>query len=363
MFVGVSRTLARGFTWSTTTITVTMIDSMHTADHALQPDLSIVVPVYRSEDCLEALIEAVAEALNPTNRDYEVVLVNDCSPDNSWAVIEVICRSNPQVVGIDLRRNFGQDNAIITGLRLARGKYVAIMDDDLQHHPRDLPALLDKIEEGADAVYADFGVKRQKLWKNLGSWFNGKFAEWVINKPKDVYLSPYKIIRKEVVEMICKYDGPDPYIDGLLFQITSRISQIPVDHHPRYAGRSTYTFWKSLRVWARLAFSFSARPMRLVSWFGFGFATLGLLLAVLVVLYRLLFPEDFSPNAVGWASLMVALLVLSGIQMLFFGILGEYTGRTFVRVNNKPQAAIREVINRGAQEQSGVEEKLISSKG
>lgn len=343
-------------------MTVAIIDAMPTGDHPLQPDLSIVVPVYRSEDCLEALIDAIVEALNPANRSYEVILVNDCSPDKSWAVIESICRANENVVGVDLRRNFGQDNAIITGLRLARGKYVAIMDDDLQHHPRDLPALMNKIEEGSDAVYADFGVKRQKLWKNLGSWFNGKFAEWVINKPKELYLSPYKIIRSDVVEMICKYDGPDPYIDGLLFQVTSRISQIPVDHHSRYAGRSTYTFWKSLRVWARLAFSFSARPMRLVSWFGFGFATLGLALAALVVLYRVFFPEDFSPNAVGWASLMVALLVLSGIQMLFFGILGEYTGRTFVRVNNKPQAAIREVVNRDARETADVQQRVTSGK-
>jgi polyisoprenyl-phosphate glycosyltransferase len=336
-----------------------MIDSMHTGDRLLQPDLSIVVPVYRSEDCLEALIEAIAESLDPTNRGYEVVLVNDCSPDNSWGVIEAICRTNPNVVGIDLRRNFGQDNALITGLRQARGRYVAIMDDDLQHHPRDLLALLDKIEEGADAVYADFRLKRQKLWKNLGSWFNGKFAQWVINKPKDIYLSPYKIIRKEVVEMICRYDGPDPYIDGLLFQITSKITQIPVDHHRRYAGASTYTLWKSLRVWGRLAFSFSTRPMRLVSWLGFGFAALGLLLAVVVILYRLLFPEQFPPGAVGWASLMVALLVLSGIQMLFFGILGEYTGRTFLKVNDKPQAAIREVLNQVRTPVAAGEEKVL----
>jgi undecaprenyl-phosphate 4-deoxy-4-formamido-L-arabinose transferase len=336
---------------------------MHNSHPAVSPDLSVVVPVYGSEECLNALVDAISSALGPTDRDYEIVLVNDGSPDNSWTVIETICRKNPQVIGVDLRRNFGQDNAIITGLRLSRGKYVAIMDDDLQHHPRDLPALLNKIEdERSDAVYADFRVKQQKLWKNLGSWFNGKFAEWVINKPKEIYLSPYKIIRREVVDMICNYDGPDPYIDGLLFQITSRISQIPVDHHQRYAGQSTYTVWKSIRVWARLAFSFSARPMRLVSWVGFVFAMLGMLLALTVVLYRLFFPEDFSPNAVGWASLMVALLVLSGIQMLFFGILGEYTGRTFVRVNNKPQAAIREIVNQDASEEAGVENQLISGK-
>ena len=340
-----------------------MIQSMQNIHRTGSPDLSVVIPVYKSEECLGALVEEIASALNPTNRDYEVVLVNDGSPDNSWQVIETICRNNPQVIGVDLRRNFGQDNAIITGLRVARGRYVAIMDDDLQHHPRDLPALLQKIEqERGDAVYADFRVKQQKLWKNLGSWFNGKFAEWVIDKPKEIYLSPYKIIRKEVVETICNYDGPDPYIDGLLLQITSRISQIPVDHHPRCAGRSSYTLWKSIRVWARLAFSFSARPMRLVTWVGFAFAMLGMLVAVLVVLYRVFFPEDFSSNAVGWASLMVALLVLSGIQMLFFGILGEYSGRTFVRVNNKPQAAIREIVNQDTSEEVSVEKQVISGK-
>jgi len=318
---------------------------MHMRDQLIQPDLSIVVPVYRSEDCLDALVAAIEKEMTPTGRHFEVVLVNDFSPDNSWAVIESLCDAHPNVVGVDLRRNFGQDNAIITGLRITRGKYVAIMDDDLQHHPRDLPALINKIEEGSDVVYADFSLKQQKLWKNLGSWFNGKVAEWVINKPKDIYLSPYKIIRKEVVEMICEYDGPDPYIDGLLFQITARIAQIPAEHHSRHAGKSTYTFWKSVRVWARLAFSFSAKPLRVVSWFGFVLAGLGLLLALVVISYRLFFPEDFGPAAVGWASLMVAILIVSGIQMIFFGVLGEYTGRTFRRVNNKPQTAIRKVLN------------------
>src|ERR1051325_7222241 len=119
-------------------------------------DQSLVVPVCRSVDCLDALVAAIEEAMAPTRLHFEVVLVNDFSPDSSWAVIEALCDSRPNGIGIDLRRNFGQDNAIITGLRIARGRYVAIMDDDLQHHPRDLPALISKIEEGADVVYADF---------------------------------------------------------------------------------------------------------------------------------------------------------------------------------------------------------------
>src|SRR5947209_12618664 len=138
------------------------------------PVLSIVVPVYRSADCLRALTSAIAEALDPGGPSYEVILVNDGSPDKSWDVIESICRTDPRVVGVDLRRNFGQDNAILTGLRFVRGQYVAIMDDDLQHDPRDLPVLLARLESGFDVVFGDFRVKRQRRWKNVGSWLNGK---------------------------------------------------------------------------------------------------------------------------------------------------------------------------------------------
>ncbi len=291
-----------------------MTDQPEPSTGRREPKLSIVVPVYRSEGCLEALADAIAAALGPIGWEYELVLVNDNSPDRSWMVIESLCRDHPNVVGVDLRRNFGQDNAILTGLRFARGRSIAIMDDDLQHDPRDLPALVAKAEEGADLVYADFRVKRQKLWKNLGSWFNGKVAEWLIGKPRRVYLSPYKVIRKEVADLIRRYEGPYPYIDGLLFQVTSRIAQVPATHHDRFAGTSGYTLWRSIAVWARLATSFSVRPLRLVTWCGFGLASFGALLAVWVVFYRLLFPEDFPPGAAGWASLMVALLVIGGAR-------------------------------------------------
>src|SRR4051812_7084878 len=237
---------------------------------ASAPDLSVVIPVYRSEDCLPALVSAIEQALVSAGRTYEVVLVNDCSPDQSWKVIRALCRDHANIIGVDLRRNFGQDNAILTGLRLARGRFVAIMDDDLQHDPADLPALLAKLEDGdaADVVYADFRVKRQAAWKNLGSWFNGKVAEWVLDKPRGIYLSPYKVMRREVAELICRYDGPDPYVDGLLFQVTSRFAHVPVEHHDRHAGRGNYNLGRSIAVWARLATGFSVRPLRLVTWFG-----------------------------------------------------------------------------------------------
>lgn len=307
-------------------------------------DLSIVVPVYRSAECLEKLVAAIGDALIPAGLRHEIILVNDGSPDESWAVIERLANKYHNVIGIDLRRNFGQDNALLTGIREARGGYVALMDDDLQHDPRDLPGLLLALQSGFDVVYADFRKKHHKMWKRLGSWFNGKVAEWVLQKPKHIYLSSYKVMRQEVAEVIGAYSGPEPYIDGLLLQVTSRITQLPVNHRPRYAGESTYTLYKSIRVWGRVAFSFSVKPLRVVSVFGIAFSGLGVLLAVAVVLYRLLSPESFEASTAGWASLAVAVLFFGGLQMIFFGILGEYAGRTFLRVNEKPQTAIRAII-------------------
>src|SRR5262249_41565580 len=153
----------------------------------------------------------------------------DGSPDHTWDAIATVCSTHDEVIGVDLRRNFGQDNAILAGLRLARGRAIAIMDDDLQHDPADLPALLTKLEDGADVVYADFRERRQAAWKNLGSWFTGRFAEWILDKPRGIYLSPYKVLRRDVAELICRYDGPEPYVDGLLFRVTSRFAQVPVD--------------------------------------------------------------------------------------------------------------------------------------
>jgi undecaprenyl-phosphate 4-deoxy-4-formamido-L-arabinose transferase len=317
------------------------------------PRLSIVIPVYRSEDCLAELMRVITQTLAPYDWDYEVILVNDFSPDRSWQVIESLCHRYPHLVGVDLRRNFGQDNAILTGLRLSRGRYVAIMDDDLQHDPKYLPALMEKAaEDGADVAYADFEKKQQRLWKNMGSWINGKIADRVLWKPKDVYLSPYKVIVREVVDLICNYSGPKPYIDGLLFQATWRMTSIPVEHRSRYAGQSTYSVWKSLEVSARLIFSFSVKPVRLVTWCGLVMALLAVFAATGITLYRLLLPQDFPAAAVGWSSLMVVFLLLSGIQMTCLGILGEYAGRAYLLVNRHPQTSIRTVVGESARAQS-----------
>lgn len=315
------------------------------------PDLSIVVPAYRSMDCLKPLAEAVEASLRSTGWRYELILVNDGSPDGTWPVIERLSRTDPRIVGVDLRKNFGQDNAILTGLRLASGRYVAVMDDDLQHDPADLPALLERLESPdengvpPDVVYADFRRKHQARWKNLGSWFNGKVAEYVLDKPKNVYLSPYKVMRCEVADLICRFDGPEPYVDGLLYQVTSRFASLTVEHHQRFAGQGNYNLMRSIAVWARLATGFSVRPLRLVTLCGLTLGVLGVLLAAAVIYYRLAYPEQFPAAVAGWASLMVGQLLIGGVLMVFLGVLGEYAGRVHTAMaGRKPQATIRKVL-------------------
>lgn len=305
------------------------------------PSLSVVVPAYRSSDCLNELAERVRCVCQKAGEPYELILVNDCSPDDTWAVIERLTRDDPAVVGINLRKNFGQDNALMAGLNVARGSAVIIMDDDLQHDPADIPALLAKLREGYDVVYATYRKEHQKLWKNIGSWFNGKVAEVVLDKPRDVYLSPYKAIASGVVTEVVRYRGPYPYVDGLLFRTTSRMTQVPVSHHPRYRGRSTYTIWKSIAVWARLSTNFSVVPLRLATFLGAVIAGLGFVLATGFLALRLLRPA-IADSAVGWASIVVSVLVLGGLQLAMLGVMGEYVGRMHLNLNNRPQYIVRE---------------------
>jgi len=301
--------------------------------------VSVVVPVYRSENCLDRLVEAISESFRASGREHEIVLVNDGSPDRSWDRIVDLAGRYATVRGVNLRRNFGQDNALMAGLRLAGGDVVVIMDDDLQHDPRDAEHLIGKVEEGFDVCYARFPVKHQTWWKNMGSWLNDRVANIVLGKPEEIYLSPYKAIHGDVVREIVKYDGPYPYVDGLLLRVTNNITQIDIEHHDRYAGKGNFNLVKSVSTWLKLATSFSLAPLRAATILGFGFACFGLLLATFFAVKQLI--GRAAP--LGWASTMVALLVLGGVQLGCIGLIGEYLGRVFLHLNRRPQYVVKNV--------------------
>jgi len=303
--------------------------------------LSVVVPVYNSEQCLGALVEKISEALHEKGISYEVVLVNDGSNDHSWGKISELSKRFEQINGINLRKNFGQDNAIMAGLINSQGEIIVIMDDDLQHDPCDLIPLMRKVEEGYDVCYASFAIKKQSWFKNYGSWFNGKVAEIVLKKPREIYLSPYKAINRKIVDEINKYDGPYPYIDGLIFNFTQNITQIMAQHHQRFAGKGNFNLIKSLSIWSRLAISFSIAPLRIATFIGFIIASVSFMLALLFIIQYVL----GEPAPSGWASMIVVVLFLGGIQLLILGVMGEYIGRLALYNNKKPQFSIDKIIS------------------
>ena len=301
-------------------------------------EISIVIPVYNSHECVAEISRQIADALKGI--EYEQIMVNDCSKDSSWDEIKKEAEKNPNLVGINLRKNGGQDSAILAGLNYAKGNYVVIMDDDLQHSPYDILKLYEEAKKGFDVVYADFDSKKQKLWKNLGSWFNGKISEIALDKPKNIYLSPFKIICHGVVEEMIKFNNLFPYIDGLIFQVTKNITQIPIEHHKREMGKSNYNLIKSIKVFLRMLFGFSTMPLLLTFYAGMISAFAGLGLAVFYVI------EYFSGRAdvTGWTTLVILLLVLGGLILVSLGIIGKYLGQIYLTQNNCPKFIVREVV-------------------
>jgi len=314
----------------------------------------VVVPVYRSAECLVELATRVDQACRRIGISHELILVDDCSPDRSWQVIEELNRRELSVVGVQLRKNVGQDNAIMAGFNTAQGSAMVVMDDDLQHDPEDIGPLLRELRQGYDVVYAKYRHTYQKLWKNLGSWFNGKVAQVVLGKPPHIYLSPYKIITADVVAEITRYRGPYPYVDGLIFRTTSNIGQVTVEHHPRFRGQGTYTLWKSIAVWARLCTNFSVVPLRIATLTGALSAGAGLSAGLGFLIYRL-FEPTFAVSQEGWMSVIVSILVLGGIQLLTIGMLGEYVGQMHLNINSRPQYVMRTRLPRRTGEPEAVE--------
>ncbi|MEK0081919.1 glycosyltransferase family 2 protein [Benzoatithermus flavus] len=316
-------------------------------DPAARPGLSIVVPVYRGADTVGELVAALAKL--EVAGGLEIVLVNDGSPDNSGEVCRALVASMPvPITFVEHARNYGEHNAVMTGLRHARGAYVITMDDDLQNPPDEVVRLYDHARRNdLDVVYARYAEKQHALWRNLGSRFANRVADILLDKPKGLYLSSFRCMSRLAVDSILAYEGPYPYVDGLLMQVTSRIDSILVRHLPRRHGRSNYTLKRLLRLWLNLALNFSILPLRLSVLLGLVMGTIGLVGALVVVVESI-----YERPPAGWASTMVVVLLLSGVQLAMLGIVGEYVGRVFLTANHKPQGIVRAVL-RSEQRQAG----------
>lgn len=309
----------------------------------MPPLISVVIPVYGSETILPELVAQLETELGKLSgsEGFEVILVHDHGPDNSWGVIENLVSTRPWLKAIDLRMNAGQHNAILAGLNFARGKFTVTMDDDLQHSPGDIKSVIAALKNGHDAAYVQFGHREHALWKRIGSAFNDRVAQRLLDKPKGLYLSPFRGMTAEIREHVAAYRGPFIYLDGLILQATDRIAQVDGTHHPRSDGRSGYSLRKSISLWLQMATSFSIGPLRIISFAGIVASVVGFILATVVVIQKLTTPD----LSVGWASLIVAILITGGLQLLALGAIGEYVGRVLLSVNERPQFQIRSKRN------------------
>jgi len=299
--------------------------------------LSLVIPVYNGQRTVGALVEALGGLAIPGG--HEVVLVNDGSPDESEAVCRALAeRSEVPVTFVNLSRNFGEHNAVMAGLAFARGDYVITMDDDLQNPPEEVARLAAYAKsQRLDVVYTRYRTKQHALWRNLGSRFANWAANLVLEKPKDLYLSSFRCVSAFVVENVLRYQGPYPYVDGLILQVTRNVGSLEVLHLPRAEGRSNYTLRRLVRLWLNMFVNFSVIPLRFSALMGFITSILGVIWAAITILEAL---TGKPPE--GWASLMVAVLLLSGLQLMLLGIVGEYLGRVFLTANGKPQYIVRD---------------------
>lgn len=302
--------------------------------------ISFVIPCYRSESTIGGVVDDIFKTY--AAQDFEIILVNDCSPDNTLAVLKEICGKYKNVRMLSFARNFGQHSALMAGLRESTGDIVVCLDDDGQTPPAESVKLIDKINEGFDVVYARYEDKQHSVFRNWGSRLNNRMSEIMLGKPKDLYMSSYVAMRRFVVDEILRYDNPYPYLGGLVLRTTSSITDVPVVHKKRAEGASGYSLGKLINLWMNGFTSFSIKPLRIATVLGLIFALAGFVAAIVLIIQKLLYWDKI---ALGWTSNMAAMVFIGGLILLVLGLVGEYMGRTFISMNKQPQYVIKEKIN------------------
>lgn len=302
--------------------------------------LSIVIPVYNSNKTINILVERIREVLS-NKLIFEVVLVNDGSKDDSYEKCRELARKYSFIKFINLSKNFGQHNAILAGLHFVKGNYIVFMDDDLQIPPEEIPKLINKIEEGYDVVYANYHYKYHSRLRNIGSWINDIMSYILLKKPKKLKITSFFIIKKYLIDEILNYTGPYPYLGGLILRSTDNIGMIDITHEKREYGESNYSFMSLLRLWINGFTNFSVKPLRVSFFLGILFSSIGFLFSFFILIRKLIDPQV----ALGWTSIIIAILLFSGVQLISIGLIGEYVGRIFLTQNKQPQYIIKEKYN------------------
>ena len=303
--------------------------------------VSVVIPVYNGSDTLPLLVDEVGQVLQGITDEFELVLVNDGSPDQSWEVISNLAQAHSWVRGIDLMRNYGQHNATLCGIREARYEVIVIMDDDLQNPPREIPKLLEKLDEGYDVVYGVARKRQQAWWKSLASVIVKRAIAYVMGLRTVRDIGAFKAFRADLRKSFEGFRSPDVLVDVLLSWGTTRFASVKVDESPRTVGKSNYNFFKLIKVSLLVLTSYTTIPLRLASIVGFMFTLFGFgVLTYVLVTY---FVAGSIP---GFSFLASTVTIFSGVQLFALGILGEYLARVFERTGGRPTYTIARTVEK-----------------
>jgi len=302
--------------------------------------LSVVVPVYNSAVSLPTLVQRLAAALQ--GRSYEVVLVNDGSRDDSWSVIRRLSEDSGRVRGLNLMRNYGQHNALLAGIRDARGDTIVTMDDDLQHPPSEIPRLVAELDRGFDVVYGTPRAMPHSPLRNVSSWLTKLAVQKTMGVETARHVSAFRAFRSRLRTAFSGYQSPYVSIDVLLTWATTRFAAVVVDHHPREHGRSNYTLTALVVHAFTMVTSFTTLPLRLASLLGFSFTLVGASVLIFVLVQYLL----HGGSVPGFPFLASIIAIFSGAQFFALGIIGEYLARMHTRMMERPTYAIAEVVGR-----------------
>ena len=305
--------------------------------------VSFVIPCYRSELTLRGVIDEIKQTMQGLPEySYEIVLVNDSSPDGTWNVIRELTSANDNMIGIDLSRNFGQHAALMAGYAAVSGDIVVSLDDDGQTPASEVGKLLKGIEEGSDVVYAAYSHKQHSLFRNIGSRINDLMTCMMLGKPKDLQVSSYFAAKRFIIDEALKYRHSYPYVIGLVLRSTNRIINVPVEHRARETGRSGYTFGKLISLWMNGFTAFSIKPLRIATTVGFISTLISVIYGIYTIIKKFIRPDV----PIGFSALACIVLFVGGVVMVMLGMIGEYLGRTYMSVNENPQYVIREVTGR-----------------
>ncbi|MBQ7522658.1 MAG: glycosyltransferase family 2 protein, partial [Clostridia bacterium] len=299
-------------------------------------------PCYRSEHTIEIVVEEIDTLMQShTDYRYEIVLVNDYSPDNVWEKIVNLAEKRENIKAVSFAKNFGQHAALMAGYRVAEGDIVVSLDDDGQTPVDETFVLIDKLNEGYDVVYARYHQLKESLWRRCGSWLSNKMSEVLIGKPKEILGSSFYAMKNFVAKEMVKYKNSYPFVGGLVFRSTKSIANVYVNHRDRLEGTSGYSFLKLFKLWMNGFTAFSVIPLRASSLIGVICAILGFIFGIVTIVRKLLYPGI----SIGWSSTVSIMLFMGGLIMLMLGMIGEYIGRIYISLNNSPQYVIKETVN------------------